>query len=426
MFKDIFEKYDTSHLSTQDVSLTKESFILSLDYRNNPKNIAKLLRRGRKSFKRYHKCGYSFQAKLPDNSVNIGSLYLLVSTLEKMPNLLKKNITRESWYWIFQDDGIEFINKINLKREFVKFTKDPTIANLNETKQIKDLLKHHKTILRGNIILNQLDNLCINNASELLTKYDILRASIEKETNASCPLAMNNYPLFKDISAREKISIEQISSFRFSIKEIALLHKARLLIPKQLLNKSRDLYFSYRPRFSMFFTGTYNNANTTYALSPFSLIDITKSKQLILNNDLKQELNALSNNEFLELAFARVILHEKAHSIYIELSEDVKKEYGSISWDTSSWNYDRSSKKSKDAINSEKNHFLIKYPDWPPFDGHDSSEEDFSDHFANYMVLGPIFKTETKNSAPLSAKYAFLKNSLFGGIEFENNFRIQQ
>ena len=425
MFKEIFDKYDADYLSAQDPSLTKESFILSLDYRNNTKVIASLLERGRKSFRRYFKCGYNFQAKLPDNSANIGTLYLLVSTLEKMPSILKQNITRSSWYWLYRDNGIEFINKSNLKREFVKFSKDPKIAGLEEIRLIKDMLRHHKTILRGNMILNQLDNICIHNETKLLTRYDILRADIEKGTNASCPLSINNYNLFKDISTREKIPIEQVSSFRFSIKEMTLIYKVRLLIPKPLVEKSQDLYFSYRPKYSMFFTGTYSETNTTYALSPFSLIDITRSKKLILNNNLKQELNALSNNEFLELAFARVVLHEKAHSIYIGLSEDIKKKYSNISWDTSSWKYDRSSQKSKEAESPAKNHFLIKYPDWPPFYGHDSSEEDFSDHFAAYIVFGPAFRNETKNSKPLSAKYDLLKSTLFEGIEFENNLQIQ-
>jgi|GEM_PF-3993678 len=356
------------------------------------------------------------------------SLLVLLSMLDKIPEMLKAGTPRANWYWLPGQGGLEFVNKVTGQKEFLPYSQGSDWSKSKEALKVRENLGFLE-ILTSHTALNSLDQLALNNTKGLMTDYDQWRRQIAGEFKNYFPLAYDHFDVYfrGRLTEKSKLSWDQVVSHRFTLRELELTHSALAALPPHLLTDSQDLYFSYRPDQLFNFTHNYeDDSHAAFFFAPLAMRNAGMVRRIVESPELTQFFSGLDDARVNELSYARIHLHEKGHRVYKELNEDLWKSYGQISWDLDSWEQAwkvRSAvRKNADAMASPPNHFMIRYPSPEA----DNSEEDFVDHFSAYVMFGPAFRAAAERAPALRAKYEFLKEQVFRGVEYQTYFDLPQ
>ena len=145
-------------------------------------------------------------------------------------------------------------------------------------------------------------------------------------------------------------------------------------------------------------------------------------RNIIVSEQVKDYLGTFTDQNLVDISYIRIQLHEKAHRIWANLNEAQRKAYSQISWAMDSWKFKKALAKIPNATAKPEQHFIIQYP----FGSSDSSEEDFTDHVSAYVLFGPQFRAEAQKYPDIAAKYGFIRETVFGGVEYEKNYDFEK
>ncbi len=129
-----------------------------------------------------------------------------------------------------------------------------------------------------------------------------------------------------------------------------------------------------------------------------------------LNVD-KDELAAVFTHEVGHVVDASYLTgtQKSGHSGFYDFGKEVPVDDASLSFYKISWNDSKNLKKS-----ARENDFVSLYAMSDPF-------EDFAETYMFYRIHGSSFRLLAATNSLLKAKYDFMKNSVFGGVEYGNN-----
>ena len=175
-----------------------------------------------------------------------------------------------------------------------------------------------------------------------------------------------------------------------------------------------DRYYAFRPDpLKNYAVGA--GGFVSMAFAPMAMRTVERLMNIVVNPDLRDYLKGFPEEYLIELSYVRIHMHEKVHGIYRErLTPRQQKAYASISWDLTGWNQRDTAQMLSVARRNPENHFMIRYP----FEGANTSQEDFVDHFTVYRMFGPQFRAAAEKSPVLRQKYEFFRDEIFHGIEY--------
>ena len=316
------------------------------------------------------------------------SICVVAGLLDRLPRMLQEGAFEEGWYWVPAESGIEFVDRRTGKREFVEYSRNPEIANFPEARKVRHILTVLKKISADRAI-NTLDELILHNEAGPSTEYDKYRCLIEKRFGDRFPLVYDHYAVNDGVARREGIPAIDVVNHRFTLRELQLIYSSLNLFPAHLIENRHDRYHSYRPGMLECFTQTWGYDSASFCFAPLAMRKGWMLEKIIRAKEITGYLAGLTEAQLVELSYARINLHEKAHGLFKDLFEERQREYAAISWDMGSWKYS-SADKMKDGVkeNLDK-HFLITYAL-----NENSSGEDFADHVTAYMLFGPQFRAD--------------------------------
>jgi hypothetical protein len=429
---EIFEKYESEYFSTGINSVTKTYVLYPFHQNKDYHRPEELLERGSARIKSVTKDDRGKMAtfltqdeaeilRTKEGITIFQFQMILLGILENIPHMLTTGIKREDWYWIPKESGIEFINKKTSEREFTKYVADPSIAELPSTKRIIQILDS-LSLLSMNKAINALDMAVLYQPNVAPTAYDKIRMLIEEKFQDYFPMAYDHYEILEGIASREHISSNDVTNTRFTLKELQLLYSTLSSLPQNILESAHDQYFSFRPVLLENFTQSYPSyGHASFVFAPLTMRRAQMLRNIIISKKINDYLSGFSDEYLVDLSYVRIQLHEKAHRIWSNLTDEQRKAYSQISWDMNSWDVKNANVKLKEAKDSPQGRFLIRYP----FVNQDHSEEDFVDHVSAYVLFGPQFRAEAKEHPAISEKYELIKQ-VFAGLEYEENYDFEK
>ncbi len=352
-----------------------------------------------------------------DRPMPVQFTLIILGLLERLPAILRPGVTREDWYWVPRESGIEFVNKVTGEHEWVNFTPDETVLNLPETQKIRHIFEILR-LLPSHHAMNDLDQKLLKNEQGLLTMYDQLRLAIQRNFDDHVPLAYDQYEILAGLKNRGKVLEQEAINSRFTLRELQLIYAMLSSLPREIVDQYQDQFFSFRPRELRNFTQSYpEDGHASLVIAPLNMREVWMFWDIIRSKEIRGYLGQFTKEKIIELSFIRMLLHELAHRVYKNLDTKLQRAYGGISWDMKSWTGQEATKKRNQGRRFLGKHFLIDYA----FPEEDNSQEDFVDQFSAYILFGPQFRRAAERSAAIKAKYNFFKN-IFKGNEYERNF----
>jgi SAM-dependent methyltransferase len=361
----------------------------------------------------------------PDGHMAYDSLCLrvVIGLLDHMPGVFTVDTKREDWYWAPKRNAVKFVNRVTGKTETVKYSAEPGVSGFAEAAKVKAVLSLIRRSV-ANKAMNFLDGLALDARG---TANDRLRYELLRDFMESVPLAYDHLLIFESISSGENVDAGRIMMSRFIPRELRLMYAAQAAFPERLGDYARAQSIKYRPDTAMFRTVVYGGKdgeryrNPSLIIPPHSLYKRECLDVFVAGDEIKAYLATLDKGYIGELAYVFDLVRGRARLFYDSTSEDYLKMYAGLSWETGSWDGYNAARKQTEAELVPNDHFLfVRIPEL------DSSEEDFVEHVAAYVLFGPQFRKAAERSVTLASKYDFIKNEIFMGTEYVRNYDFRE